>query len=64
MKVLIIILLFIGYLNAKDYNKNPNTIRFINMMVKEHNYKPSYLKKLFSNVKKQNTPLNTVSGKK
>ncbi|MEA3553177.1 MAG: lytic murein transglycosylase B [Campylobacterota bacterium] len=64
MKSLILILLFTSTIFAKDYNQNKETIKFINMMVKKHNYKPSYLKKLFSNVQKQITPLNIVSGKK
>ena len=64
MKLLILILLFTSTVFAKNYNQNKETIKFIKMMVKEHNYKPSYLKKLFSDVTKQDTPLNIVSRKK
>ena len=64
LKFLIVLLVFIGFVNAKDYNTNKEAIKFIDMMVTKHNYKPSYLKKLFSNVTKQDTPLNIVSRKK
>ncbi|MEA3498120.1 MAG: lytic murein transglycosylase B [Campylobacterota bacterium] len=64
MKFLIILLFFAGFINAKDYNTNAQAIKFIDMMVKKHNYKPAYLKKLFSNVTYQEVPFNIVSRKK
>ncbi len=60
---LIIIFIFIVSLHAKDYTKNPQTVEFINMMVKEHNFKRPYLEKLFSNVQKQETPLRMFTRK-
>jgi len=48
---------------AKDYTKNQDAINFINMMVKEHNFKRDYLEKLFSNVTVQKTPLRLISRK-
>jgi len=61
MKTIIIVLIFIINVQAKDYNKNAKTIRFINMMESEYNYKKSYLQKLFSNVVVQKTPLRIFS---
>lgn len=62
MKIIIALLLVFS-LHAKDYTKNPETMKFINKMVKEHNFKRSYLITLFSNVKKQNTPLKAFTKK-
>jgi membrane-bound lytic murein transglycosylase B len=64
MKLLLILLLFIITLEAKDYNTNKKTIIFIDMMEKTHNYKRSYLEKLFSQVTVQKTPLRIFSKKK
>jgi membrane-bound lytic murein transglycosylase B len=64
MKLLLILLLFIITLKAKDYNTNKKTIIFIDMMEKTHNYKRSYLEKLFSQVTVQKTPLRIFSKKK
>ncbi|MEA3513380.1 MAG: lytic murein transglycosylase B [Campylobacterota bacterium] len=62
MKIIIlIILIFINSLEAKDYRKNKKTVEFINFMVKEHNYKRSYLNRLFSNVIVQKTPLKAYT---
>ena len=59
MKSLFLVITILAIsLNAKDYNNNKKTVEFIDMMVKEHNYKRSYLTKLFSNVKVQKVPLN------
>jgi len=62
LKVAILfIFIFIISLEAKDYTKNKKTIEFIDSMVKEHNYKRSYLNKLFSNVKVQKMPLRAYA---
>lgn len=63
MKFLFLLSLLILSLQAKDYRSNPQTKEFIMMMAKEHNFKPSYLEKLFSNVKKQETPLSIMTRK-
>lgn len=44
-------------LSAKDYTKNPRTIKFMNKLVKKYDFKRSDLEKLFSNVKVQNAAL-------
>ncbi len=62
MKIIIALLLVFS-LHAKDYTKNPKTLKFINKMVKEHNFKRSYLITLFQNVEKQNTPLKAFTKK-
>ena len=64
MKTIIILLIFIISAEAKDYNQNKKTIAFINMMETEYNYKRSYLKKLFSDVYVQKTPLRIFSKRK
>jgi len=64
MKLLLILLLFIITLEAKDYNTNKKTIAFIEMMEQKYNYKRSYLEKLFSQVTVQKTPLKIFSKKK
>ncbi len=46
---------------AIDYSKHPETIKFINMMVKEYSYEERYLNNLFSNVTKQIVPFNIIS---
>lgn len=61
MKTIIIILIFIITVQAKDYTNNAKTIAFINMMEIEYNYKKSYLQNLFSNVTVQKTPLRIFS---
>jgi membrane-bound lytic murein transglycosylase B len=58
------ITIFLISLSAKDYNNNEQTIKFIDMMVKKHNYKRSYLEKLFSDVKVQKIPLKIYSPSK
>jgi hypothetical protein len=42
---IIIALLFVLSLHSKDYTKNIETVKFINKMVKEYNFKKSYLLK-------------------
>lgn len=64
MKTIIILLIVLISLEAKDYNTNEKTIAFIKMMETKHNYKRAYLQKLFSNVKVQKTPLKIYSKKK
>ena len=64
MKTVILLFIFIFIVEAKDYNQNKKTIAFIKMMEKEHNYKRSYLKKLFSNVSVQKVPLKIFSNTK
>ena len=64
MKTIIILLIVLISLEAKDYNTNEKTIAFIKMMETKHNYKRTYLQKLFSNVKVQKTPLKIYSKKK
>ncbi len=44
-------------LSAKDYTKNPKTIKFIDNLVQKYDFKRADLEKLFSNVKVQNSAL-------
>jgi len=60
--VLIMILLTIG-IQAKDYSKKRVTKNFINMMVKKHHFKKSYLNRLFKNVKFQRGALGMFNPK-
>ncbi|SFV53283.1 Membrane-bound lytic murein transglycosylase B precursor [hydrothermal vent metagenome] len=60
---LILILLFTIGLNAKDYTKNRVAKEFINMMVKEHHFKRSYLNTLFKNIKFQKRALSIFNPK-
>ena len=64
MKTIIILLLFIIFAQAKDYNNNTKTINFIKMMETEYGYTKPYLQKLFTNVNVQKTPLRIFSKKK
>ncbi len=50
-------------LYGKDYTNNPQTLKFIDLMVSKHNFKRSYLKELFSDVRKQTTPLRILTRK-
>jgi len=56
--LIILTLLFSISLYAKDYTKHKKANTFINMMVTKHNFKRSYLEKLFQNVEVQRTPLS------
>jgi len=64
MRLITLFILFLISIEAKDYNNNKRTIDFIKMMETEYNYKPSYLKKLFSDVQVQKTPLKIYTKKK
>jgi len=64
MKLILIFLLFIITLEAKDYNQNKRAIEFIKMMEEKYNFKRSYLQNLFSEVRVQKTPLRIYSKKK
>jgi membrane-bound lytic murein transglycosylase B len=58
MKYIIVLLsVFLTFLNAKDYTKNKEVISFIDTVSKTHDIDKSYLYKLFSNVTIQKTPL-------
>ncbi|RLA76072.1 MAG: lytic murein transglycosylase B [Epsilonproteobacteria bacterium] len=64
MKILIIFLFIITLsLQAKDYSKNSEVSAFINMLVKKYRLDKSYLEKLFSTVKKQETALKAFRPK-
>jgi len=65
MKQLLLLLLLLDLnLWAKDYTTNSKVQTFINMMVKTHNIKPSYLSDLFKHVNTQQKPLNIVNRKR
>jgi len=51
-------------LQAKDYTKNPATMKFINNVSKAYGLKKSYLKKLFSNVRVQKSALRAFTPRK
>ncbi len=61
--IFIFISVFTISLQAKNYNLNPKTVEFINMMVKEHNFKRDYLQEIFSKVKMQKAPLRFYTKK-
>lgn len=61
--VLTIILLSTISINAKDYTQKRAVKNFINMMVKEHHFKRSYLNSLFKNVKFQRRALGIFNPK-
>ncbi len=59
MRYLLLLCLFFSIsLHAKDYRNYKEAMAFIDMMVTEHNFKRSYLEKLFKNVEIQTTPLS------
>jgi membrane-bound lytic murein transglycosylase B len=62
LKIIIIFILAL-IVEAKDYTKNQKTILFIDHMVKEHNFKKSYLVQLFKNVKPQTKALKLLAKK-
>lgn len=64
MKSFIVIFLLTFSLYAKDYTHMTNVQNFIDKMVIDHNFKFSYLQKLFSNIKKQTVPLRFFVKKK
>ena len=59
--IILILSIFVISLSAKNYNYNQKTVEFIDMMSKKHDYKKSYLEKLFSDVKVQKIPLKLYS---
>ncbi len=59
--ILLAIFILSSFLNAKDYTSNKDAQNFIDMMVKKHNYKRSYLETLLSDVKLQKVPLKIYS---
>lgn len=61
--VLITILLLTLTIQAKDYTQKRAVKNFINMMVKKHHFKRSYLNKLFKNVKFQRRALGIFNPK-
>ena len=61
--ILLVLLLSIS-LYGSDYTKNKQTIDFVNTMSKKHNFKKSYLNKLFSDVTFQKVPLKLYGGLK
>ncbi len=63
MRFILLSVLFLQLLHAKDYRLNVKTQAFIMMMQREHNFKPTYLEKLFSDVQKQEKSLAIVTRK-
>jgi len=63
-KVIILFFMITLILSAKDYTKNPDTVAFINKLVKKYNYKRADLNKLFSNVKVQKSALRAFIPRK
>jgi membrane-bound lytic murein transglycosylase B len=64
IKLLCLLLLFsLGTVEAKNYNNKPEVKRFINMMVRKHHFKKSYLQKLFKDVKFQRGALGMFNPK-
>jgi len=61
--VLIALFLFSIAVHAKDYTYKKEVKTFINMMVKEHHFKKSYLNRLFKNVKFQRGALGMFNPK-
>lgn len=59
---ILLFLLFSLSLHAKDYRKDKKVVGFIDMMVTKHNFKRTYLEKLFENVEIQSTPLSIYGG--
>lgn len=60
-KVLIVLILMMLTLNAKDYRKHPKAMSTMNILVKKHHFKRSELEKLFSNVKVQKSALRAFT---
>jgi len=58
-----LLLLFTGMMEAKDYNNKREVKNFINMMVKKHHFKKSKLQKLFRKVKFQRGALGMFNPK-
>jgi len=60
-KVLVLLILMIVTLHAKDYTKHPKAIATMNILVKKYHFKKSELRKLFSNVKVQKSALRVFT---
>lgn len=56
-KIIVMLILLSISTQAKDYSKNKEVKKFINVMVKKHHFDKKYLFKLFSNVKFQKRSL-------
>jgi len=63
MTILLVLILSIS-LYGKDYTQNKQTIDFINIVSKKHNFKKSYLNELFSEVSLQKTTFKLNGGLK
>ncbi len=63
LKIVLIIILLTVSIQAKDYTQKKEVKSFINMMVKKHHFKRSYLKKLFKTVKFQRGALGMFNPK-
>ena len=61
--LLMLLLLFMGVVEAKDYNNKREVKNFINMMVKKHHFSKKKLQKLFRNVKFQQGALGMFNPK-
>jgi membrane-bound lytic murein transglycosylase B len=61
--LLILLLLWTGTVEAKDYNNKREVKNFINMMVKKHHFNKKKLQKLFRNVKFQQGALGMFNPK-
>ena len=61
--LLILLLLLVGVVQAKDYNNKREVKNFINMMVKKHHFNKKKLQKLFRNVKFQQGALGMFNPK-
>ncbi len=57
VKIIYILVVLSLFIQAKDYTKKGEVIRFINKMAKETSYTKTELKRLFSNVRVQKTAL-------
>jgi len=61
--LLLLLLLSLGTVEAKNYNNKREVKNFINMMVRKHHFKKSYLQKLFKHVKFQRGALGMFNPK-
>ncbi len=61
--IVIILLVIVPMVYSKDYTKDAEALEFIQMMHKKHEFKLAYLKKLFSDVTRQEVPLSIITGK-
>ena len=61
--ILLLLLLYTGVMEAKNYNNKREVKKFISMMVKKHHFRKSELQKLFRNVKFQRGALGMFNPK-